>query len=105
MSVKDRQFEASLNAICSDWIDQFGCPIVASGMIGSRQGWVEAPYLDCPATPAAAARAFTTLSISNKVDMHIIPGLRFFSTHHVVHRRSRAETQPRNDMHVDLVRD
>jgi 2-dehydro-3-deoxygalactonokinase len=76
MSVKDRQFEASLHAICSDWIDQFGCPIVASGMIGSRQGWVEAPYLDCPATPAAAARAFTTLSISNKVDMHIIPGLR-----------------------------
>jgi 2-dehydro-3-deoxygalactonokinase len=76
MSVKDRQFEASLHAICSDWIDQYGCPIVASGMIGSRQGWVEAPYLDCPATPAAAARSFTTISISNKVDMHIIPGLR-----------------------------
>lgn len=77
MSVKDRQFEASLQAICSDWIDGYGCPIVASGMIGSRKGWVEAPYLDCPATPAtAAARALTTLSISNKVDMHIIPGLR-----------------------------
>jgi 2-dehydro-3-deoxygalactonokinase len=76
MSVKDRQFEASLYSICSDWIEEFGCPIVASGMIGSRQGWVEAPYLDCPATPAAAARALTTLSISSKVDMHIIPGLR-----------------------------
>lgn len=76
MSVKDRQFEASLHAICSDWIENFGCPIVASGMIGSRQGWVEAPYLDCPATPATAARALTTLQISNRVDMHIIPGLR-----------------------------
>jgi 2-dehydro-3-deoxygalactonokinase len=76
MSVKDRQFEASLHAICSDWIEQCGCPIVASGMIGSRQGWVEAPYLDCPATPASAARALTTLRISNRVDMHIIPGLR-----------------------------
>ncbi|WP_322014239.1 2-dehydro-3-deoxygalactonokinase [Paraburkholderia sp. J12] len=76
MSVKDRQFPASLNAICSDWIETFGCPIVASGMIGSRQGWREAPYLDCPATPATAARALTTLQISDRVDMHIIPGLR-----------------------------
>lgn len=31
-------------------------PILASGMIGSRQGWREAPYVDCPATPAALAR-------------------------------------------------
>ncbi len=76
MTVKDRAFESSLNAICEDWIDSYGCPIVASGMIGSRQGWVEAPYIECPATPAAAASAFTTLSIGNKVDMHIIPGVR-----------------------------
>jgi 2-dehydro-3-deoxygalactonokinase len=76
MSVKDRQFQASLYAICSDWIDNYGCPIVASGMIGSRQGWVEAPYLDCPATPASAAQALTTLQISERVGMHIIPGLR-----------------------------
>ena len=76
MTVKDRDFHTPLNAICEDWIDTHGCPIVASGMIGSRQGWVEAPYLACPATPAAAAHAFTTLSIHNKVDMHIIPGVR-----------------------------
>jgi len=25
--------------------------IILSGMIGSRQGWVEAPYLACPASP------------------------------------------------------
>ena len=76
MTVKDRDFHAPLNAICEDWIDIHGCPIIASGMIGSRQGWVEAPYLACPATPAAAARAFTTLSVADKVDMHIIPGVR-----------------------------
>jgi 2-dehydro-3-deoxygalactonokinase len=76
MTVKDRDFHTPLNAICEDWIDNHGCPIVASGMIGSRQGWVEAPYLACPATPAAAAHAFTTLSIHDRVDMHIIPGVR-----------------------------
>ncbi|WP_153138361.1 2-dehydro-3-deoxygalactonokinase [Paraburkholderia agricolaris] len=76
MTVKDRDFHTPLNAICKAWIDTHGCPIVASGMIGSRQGWVEAPYLACPATPAAAAVAFTTLSVADKVDMHIIPGVR-----------------------------
>ncbi|MFL9991205.1 2-dehydro-3-deoxygalactonokinase [Paraburkholderia sediminicola] len=76
MTVKDRDFHTPLNAICEDWIEIHGCPIVASGMIGSRQGWVEAPYLACPATPAAAALAFTTLPIADKVDMHIIPGVR-----------------------------
>ncbi|WP_109477379.1 2-dehydro-3-deoxygalactonokinase [Paraburkholderia sp. C35] len=76
MTVKDRDFHTPLNAICEDWIDMHGCPIVASGMIGSRQGWVEAPYLACPATPAAAAHAFTTLRVADKVDMHIIPGVR-----------------------------
>ena len=76
MTVKDRDFRAPLNGICEDWLDIHACPIVASGMIGSRQGWVEAPYLACPATPAAAARAFTTLSVADRVDMHIIPGVR-----------------------------
>jgi len=93
VSAEGGMIEASLHAICSDWIDQFGCPIVASGMIGSRQGWVEAPYLDCPATPAAAAQAFTTLSISNKVDMHIIPGLRCGSGASMVDVMRGEETQ------------
>ena len=32
-------------------------PVVASGMVGSRQGWVEAPYapVPCPATPRMVA--------------------------------------------------
>jgi 2-dehydro-3-deoxygalactonokinase len=77
MAVKDRQFQESLNALCKDWIDDHRCPIIASGMIGSRQGWHEAPYLDCPSTPAAAATAFTSFSLTENVDMHIIPGLRY----------------------------
>ena len=32
-------------------------PVIASGMVGSRQGWVEAPYapVPCPATPRMVA--------------------------------------------------
>lgn len=34
-------------------------PVIASGMITSRQGWVETPYLDCPADAAMLARGLT----------------------------------------------
>ena len=63
MAVKNRQFSAALLALCGDWITQFNCPLIASGMIGSRQGWKEAPYLECPATIAQAATQLTTVAI------------------------------------------
>ena len=33
-------------------------PVMAAGMITSRQGWIELPYLPCPASAADLARAF-----------------------------------------------
>jgi len=43
-------FEAALAAFVTDWRDseQTEPPILMSGMIGSRQGWIEAPYVTCP---------------------------------------------------------
>ncbi len=39
-----------------DWLRQWpGLPCLMSGMVGSRQGWVEAPYCPCPASPADVA--------------------------------------------------
>jgi 2-dehydro-3-deoxygalactonokinase len=50
LAVPDRQFEQTLQALCGPWLKQFpGMPILAAGMIGSRQGWYEAPYVQCPA--------------------------------------------------------
>lgn len=50
LAVRDRQFEQTLQALCGPWLEQFpGMPILAAGMIGSRQGWYEAPYVQCPA--------------------------------------------------------
>lgn len=39
-------FETVLHEQIQSWHDR---PIVMSGMVGSRQGWVEAPYVPCPA--------------------------------------------------------
>jgi 2-dehydro-3-deoxygalactonokinase len=41
------RFEETFAAHVADW--SASLPVIASGMIGSRQGWVEAPYCPCPA--------------------------------------------------------
>ena len=75
MAVPDRQFEAALRSLCGDWIDGHACPVIASGMIGSRQGWKEAPYIDCPAGLAQAAARLTRITLAPRVDLHVVPGL------------------------------
>jgi len=52
--VRDGRFEPALAKLLGDWIDDTA-PRIACGMIGSRQGWVEAPYVDCPASLTALA--------------------------------------------------
>jgi 2-dehydro-3-deoxygalactonokinase len=43
-------------------------------MIGSRQGWVEAPYLPCPADPAALAAALVAVPFEG-AQIRLVPGL------------------------------
>ena len=50
-------------------------PILMSGMIGSRQGWVEVPYLDCPAGAGELAKALHQLDAGPLGSIYIIPGL------------------------------
>lgn len=52
LNIQNGAFAAALNELAGDWLaaDE-SLPIVASGMIGSRQGWVEVPYVELPAGP------------------------------------------------------
>ena len=54
--VKDGAFAGALTTLLGDWAS-IDAPRLACGMIGSRQGWVEAPYTECPAALTALARA------------------------------------------------
>jgi 2-dehydro-3-deoxygalactonokinase len=75
MAVPERRFEAALRALVGDWIDGLRLPLVASGMIGSRQGWQEARYIDCPAQLAQAASDLVRIELSGGAALHIVPGL------------------------------
>lgn len=47
-------------------------PLLACGMIGSRQGWVETPYRECPVDLPALAAALTSVRGTR---LAIVPGL------------------------------
>ena len=68
--------EAFLEAQVGGWTRRFpGLPIVMSGMVGSRQGWVEAPYAPCPAGAAEIAAAMTAVPTTRIGRVFVVPGL------------------------------
>ncbi len=66
-------FESALLALVGDWLGE-RTPVIACGMVGARQGWVEAPYAPCPGPPLSTSltRAPTT---DPRLSVHIIPGM------------------------------
>ena len=60
-------FEAELHRQLAVWAEWRDLPIVASGMIGSRNGWRETPYIEAPARVDTLADALTTLTTSQRV--------------------------------------
>ena len=79
MTVPERRFAEALLALCGDWLAAHPqCACIASGMVGSRQGWVEAPYVECPAglAEAAAQLVRVTFGDGGRHTLHIVPGLR-----------------------------
>ena len=62
LHVPDRDFGAVFDRITSEWRARSpALPAIASGMIGSVQGWVEAPYASLPADLDSVARALATV--------------------------------------------
>ncbi|WP_373502046.1 2-dehydro-3-deoxygalactonokinase [Aestuariivirga sp.] len=55
LSVTDGDFESALESHIGAW--ETSLPVMAAGMITSRQGWIELPYLPCPASAADLAKA------------------------------------------------
>ena len=76
LEVQDGDFRAAFETMCSDWMaQQPALPVIASGMIGSRQGWREAPYLRTPADPADLARDLLVMDDVAGRLFRIVPGL------------------------------
>lgn len=76
LQVADRDYERVLEQQVRAWhAAARGAPILASGMITSRQGWHETPYLTCPARAADLATALRRHE-TGLGRVHFVPGLR-----------------------------
>ena len=75
MAANGRSFPDTFAAVAGPWLAAHpGAPAIASGMVGSRQGWVEAPYASCPAGFAQLAHALVTRPASGTW-IAFVPGL------------------------------
>lgn len=76
LNVKDGDFEGALLELCGPWLMvRTDTPILASGMIGSRQGWAEAPYVSCPAGLAELSAHLLPVEIARRRKLWIVPGV------------------------------
>ncbi|WP_081895018.1 2-dehydro-3-deoxygalactonokinase [Burkholderia paludis] len=68
--------DAAFEDVCGAWLDAWpALPVVAAGMVGSAQGWREAPYADVPIDAARLGASLQTVRARRGTTVHIVPGL------------------------------
>lgn len=70
-------FAAAFQGVAGDWLEAMpALPVIASGMVGSAQGWREAPYASCPADAAALSAQLLRFEALPGAMLHLVPGVR-----------------------------
>ena len=76
-------FEEYLMLQCGQWIDDAAFnqgEIVMSGMIGSRNGWLETDYLCCPVDAPKLASAVVSVPNTLGLDISQVPGVSYHAS-------------------------
>ena len=69
-------FDQALEGVAGQWLAAHpAAPLIASGMVGSAQGWREAPYVRCPASAASLAAQLTPVRTAGGRELMIVPGI------------------------------
>ena len=75
MHVDGRDFEAVFDRLIAGWVDAGALPVLASGMITSRNGWIETPYERVPLDASDLARALVPHRTARGTDLRFITGV------------------------------
>jgi 2-dehydro-3-deoxygalactonokinase len=92
LTVAPGGYAEALRAAVGDWIAEGEARVLMCGMVGSRQGWAEAPYLPCPAGLDGLAAAALRVPFDG-LDLRILPGLSCRDRHGVPEVMRGEETQ------------
>jgi 2-dehydro-3-deoxygalactonokinase len=74
LHVESGRFAATMQTAIGSWLLAGERRVLLSGMIGSRQGWVEAPYLPCPASATDIAASLVPVPFE-AAQVLLVPGL------------------------------
>lgn len=74
LKVQEGKFADALQAQVGDWIADGETRVLLCGMVGSRQGWAEAEYLECPVKVDNLANAVVRISFAG-AEALLIPGV------------------------------
>lgn len=88
MTVADGGFGEVLIRQVGDWLGAGHVPVLMSGMIGSRQGWIEAEYVATPVGIGDLSASLTRVPFE-RTELRIVPGLK--TTNGGVHDVIRGE--------------
>ena len=69
-------FEPALLRLIAPWLSGAPVPVLACGMVGSRQGWHEAPYRAVPCAPLQAGALVSVPVKDPRITVQIAPGLK-----------------------------
>lgn len=70
-------FEPALLRLIGPWLqDGKRTEVVACGMVGSRQGWHEAPYRSVPCAPLEPAALVAAPTRDARISVRLVPGLK-----------------------------
>ncbi len=72
-------FEPALMRLIAPWLGNETMPVIACGMVGSRQGWHEAPYMTGPCPPLDVAQVVRVPTSDPRLAVFVAPGIKQLS--------------------------
>ena len=69
-------FDLAFDSVVGAWLDSAPhLPVIAAGMVGSAQGWKEAPYVSAPASADALVSGVVRVRTARGATLNIVPGV------------------------------
>lgn len=76
LKIQNGGFETVLRSNCGEWLKKYPeMPFITGGMIGSRNGWQEVPYIPCPVSADDIRAQFTRVQDTDDLTILIGPGV------------------------------
>jgi 2-dehydro-3-deoxygalactonokinase len=75
-SLSHYEFEPAILALIDRWLSPEGTEVIACGMVGSREGWAEAPYRAVPCAPIDGEGLVRAPAQDSRLRVRLVPGLK-----------------------------